>query len=173
MQIMMKHCAYCNKDLPETAFSKSSKYPSGRRYTCKKCEYAQWRKWHSMHKEERTSYMRSYNDAYRQKHYDDLCERKVCENQIKRLRLLQLISGVPEPFCARCGFKDLRALQIDHINGGGKREITRFRDLQQYYSFLNKMELEELRKKYQILCANCNWIKTSENRECWNRKWKT
>lgn len=66
--------------------------------------------------------------------------------------------------CIKCGFIDKRALQIDHINGGGSKE-RKTREYKGSFhsnvlrSFLNK------ENKYQLLCANCNWIKRSENKE--------
>ena len=64
--------------------------------------------------------------------------------------------------CIRCGFDDPRALQIDHVDGGGHQEKKSMTT--SYY----KHVLEEIlkgSKKYQVLCANCNWIKRAENRE--------
>lgn len=64
--------------------------------------------------------------------------------------------------CVRCGFSDPRALQIDHIEGKGhqqRKAITK-----NFY----RVVVEEIlsgENKYQILCANCNWIKRSENNE--------
>ncbi len=64
--------------------------------------------------------------------------------------------------CNRCGFTDIRALQIDHVNGGGAKEIRSFRkQWRKYY----RMVLADQTGKYQVLCANCNWIKKSENKE--------
>ena len=66
--------------------------------------------------------------------------------------------------CCKCGFEDKRALQIDHVNAGGLKNIVRFSSMQTYY----KNVLEEIingSKEYQLLCANCNWIKRYENRE--------
>ena len=66
--------------------------------------------------------------------------------------------------CSRCGFNDYRALQIDHINGGGNRQ--RKEDGQS--RIMREIELmsdKTLRENYQLLCANCNWIKRDENNE--------
>ncbi|MFZ3077101.1 MAG: hypothetical protein WA139_01480 [Candidatus Aenigmatarchaeota archaeon] len=76
--------------------------------------------------------------------------------------------------CIRCGFSDWRALQIDHIHGRGNKEFDSFRrngiiKTNQYYRKLLKMPLQELTKNYQLLCANCNWIKKYENKE--HKKW--
>ena len=64
--------------------------------------------------------------------------------------------------CIRCGINDTRVLQIDHINGGGRKERTELK--LNYYKFVLGKLLEE-NTDYQVLCANCNWIKRSENNE--------
>lgn len=64
--------------------------------------------------------------------------------------------------CLNCGFKDSRALQIDHVNGGGvqdKKKITRSYHVVVIESIMKK------ENKYQLLCANCNWIKRYEKGE--------
>ena len=69
--------------------------------------------------------------------------------------------------CSKCGFDDSRALQIDHIHGGGtqqKKELG-LNNPHKYYRYLAEMDISELRSNYQILCANCNWIKRMENNE--------
>lgn len=70
--------------------------------------------------------------------------------------------------CKRCGFSDTRALQIDHINGGGTKEHKAMT----WYTFRNyllNLPESELFKNYQILCANCNWIKRHEEKEIGSR----
>lgn len=64
--------------------------------------------------------------------------------------------------CVTCGFSDSRALQIDHINGGGKRHRKTFNSGSMYYQHLSKCWDDS---KYQILCANCNQIKKITNNE--------
>lgn len=71
--------------------------------------------------------------------------------------------------CVRCGFEDIRALQIDHKNGGGNLERKVITGFGINYT---KFVLEDVKinkdKNYQILCANCNWIKRAENTEIYN-----
>ena len=69
--------------------------------------------------------------------------------------------------CNKCGFKDKRALQIDHINGGGAAE-SRKRTRNLYSVVIESLNKNE--NKYQILCANCNWIKRTENNELKRKK---
>ncbi len=64
--------------------------------------------------------------------------------------------------CVRCGFNDPRALQFDHINGDGYlEEHYKNHSTKQYYRLVAKNP----DNMYQILCANCNWIKRFENNE--------
>jgi hypothetical protein len=50
-------------------------------------------------------------------------------------------------------------LQVDHINGGGQKELREFRKHGNtaYDAILKKVKAGS--KDYQLLCANCNWIK--------------
>lgn len=63
------------------------------------------------------------------------------------------------------GCTDIRCLQIDHVNGGGVKEVKALS-----YTVRLKMYLEDITGKYQLLCANCNWIKRSVCNE--NKKGK-
>jgi hypothetical protein len=66
--------------------------------------------------------------------------------------------------CIECGFSDKRALQIDHIKGGGSME----RKTKKFSGQFHKQVIESFLKgeeKYQLLCANCNWIKRFKNCE--------
>ena len=57
--------------------------------------------------------------------------------------------------CVWCGYDVRDALQIDHINGGGRKEIASFSSITAYYNHI----LETKGNGYQILCANCNTLK--------------
>jgi len=64
--------------------------------------------------------------------------------------------------CARCGFDDIRALHIDHVAGGGQKELRGgFGAGMSYYYRV----LKDQSGKYQLLCANCNAIKRFEENE--------
>ena len=64
--------------------------------------------------------------------------------------------------CKRCGLEDLRVLQIDHVKGGGTQE-RKNKHSGYYQTILKTMKNKKI--KYQILCANCNWIKRIKNKE--------
>nr|MDO8098602.1 hypothetical protein [Candidatus Njordarchaeota archaeon] len=78
----------------------------------------------------------------------------------KRLGIFELLGNK----CAQCGISDQRVLQIDHINGGGRRERMTFQSNYPYYSHVFE-ELQQGSKDYQLLCANCNIIKLIESKE--------
>ena len=67
--------------------------------------------------------------------------------------------------CARCGFLDTRALQIDHINGGGKRERRKLGQYGELLKIIKYLKETDENAEYQLLCANCNIIKRIENNE--------
>ena len=93
--------------------------------------------------------------------YLDLERRKqsLIENR-RRLRreVLDAYGGK----CVRCGFSDERALQIDHVDGGGCQHRKQFGGQVSFMYWLRRVGFP---KNFQILCANCNWIKRAENRE--------
>lgn len=73
--------------------------------------------------------------------------------------------------CIKCGFSDWRALQIDHIFGDGHIERKQRR------SFDSHRQAAKIRRgfadgKYQLLCANCNWIKRHECKEDGSKQWQ-
>ena len=65
--------------------------------------------------------------------------------------------------CCRCGFPDVRALQIDHVNGAGSAERRKFGTSNNCRRML--LAVRNGSKEYQLLCANCNAIKMYEARE--------
>ncbi len=67
--------------------------------------------------------------------------------------------------CARCGFEDFRALQIDHVQGGGRKEYKSINFSSTRAIYYEGIAANPEPKKYQLLCANCNWIKRSIRKE--------
>ena len=77
-----------------------------------------------------------------------------------RQMTLDLLGGK----CAICGFDDPRALQVDHINGGGNQERIALKNPNAYRLY-KLVEADVNHEKYQVLCANHNMIKRIENGE--------
>ena len=93
--------------------------------------------------------------------YQAKVRRKIANRKSTlRLKVVNFLGGE----CVRCGVRDLRCLQLDHINGEGEKHDEKYHDRALMYRYyLNHPEV--VIKKYQILCANCNWIKRYENHE--------
>lgn len=79
----------------------------------------------------------------------------------KRREFLDKLGGK----CERCEFADWRALQIDHVNGDGHLERAEKRGTTVHYR-----RVLANRERYQLLCANCNWIKRYEQGEAFSGK---
>jgi len=95
-------------------------------------------------------------------HYLIMSKKQRDYNITVKERLFQILGGAK---CIRCGFSDKRALQFDHINGGGTQDKLKHAGhldrMRRYYL----KHPEEARKNLQVLCANCNWIKRIDNIE--------
>ena len=132
----------CEKELPVNMFFRRNNRPRGYVSACKKCT----------NERARTKYNSNGKLAARMRKY--------------RNNLRKQIFNKFNNICFKCGFNDWRALQIDHIKGNGAEERKKFGNTTVYfYNYLLSLSDEELHKKYQCLCANCNWIKRYENKE--------
>lgn len=115
-----------------------------------------------MTKEERRIYNNNYKRKLRQS--KDYVEKEQAVHRVYMQRLRKSALEILGGKCVRCGFSDERALQIDHINGGGVKEIREHLFKGNYHKYVIESVLSK-KVKYQLLCANCNWIKRSENGE--------
>jgi hypothetical protein len=75
--------------------------------------------------------------------------------QKNKLKVYELLGGAK---CKNCGFDDTRALQVDHIFNNGNNELYILSGTYGIYKKIISMG-EEAKTEYQILCANCNWIR--------------
>jgi cytochrome c1 len=73
--------------------------------------------------------------------------------------------------CCRCDYRDLRAIQFDHIAGDGWR-LRKNGPKGKYTvgwnygkAIIAAYNNGTLKEKYQLLCANCNQIKRREKGE--------
>jgi hypothetical protein len=64
--------------------------------------------------------------------------------------------------CVKCGFTNISALSIDHINGNGTEHRKEVGRGEAFYSWLIKNNFPE---GYQTLCMNCQFVKAAENNE--------
>jgi hypothetical protein len=102
-------------------------------------------------------YLRQRADTSKQDH----------ERYIKvRDEIIQLLGGkCSNPNClVPNGCSDPRCLQIDHINGGGRKEVKSFPNSLAFYRFV-LTQIKNGSINYQCLCSNCNQIKRFDNKE--------
>jgi len=99
---------------------------------------------------------KSANARYRAKYP----EKTRSYSRERRRRVKMIVLDRYGNVCCRCGFSDIRALQIDHIhnNGSSERRANGGKHFAgwNFYEYLIKSGLPE---GYQTLCANCNMIK--------------
>jgi hypothetical protein len=116
-------------------------------------------------KEQMTPYFKAYyqrnKEKYAKRQRDNLQHVEEMHNKwhhAKRMEAFEKLGGE----CKRCGFSDWRALQIDHIEGGGSQHYLKRNSGGVLKDILSEQDCSS---KYQLLCANCNWIKRFERKE--------
>lgn len=120
------------------------------------------KEYHNTHREYRSKYHKGYyiknrerilrhDKEYQTKHREDYKKYR----QERKLKVLQKISGLTKPICVGCGCDDLRLLEINHINGGGRRERRTIS-----YPLLLAHILNGTRKTkdLNVRCRGCNAI---------------
>ncbi len=101
-----------------------------------------------------------YKKIWRERNPDKAKTGERRRNRNRRLRVIDYYSNNTRR-CARCGFGNIRALTIDHINGGGNAHRRQIGTGNRFYCWLIRNNCPA---GFQILCENCNRIKEWENR---------
>jgi hypothetical protein len=85
-------------------------------------------------------------------------------------RIMRHYSG-GSAFCGYCGYDDMRALTIDHIDGTGSehRRQIKTKGGGDFFLWLKRNNFPD---GFQVLCMCCNFIKRIENKEHGKRKSK-
>jgi hypothetical protein len=132
----IRHCPKCDLDMDISNFTHSKGRHNRISSYCKKCALTATKLWCKNNRPK-------------------ISESRKKTNKKNKNRVYTKLGGV----CSSCGFSDMRALQIDHINGGGKKDRKKYRTSDLYAKILRDST------GYQILCANCNWIKRHDKGE--------
>ena len=108
--------------------------------------------------------IRRLNREWKARNRDRIRELNVNERNRLRDVVLNHYSG-GDMCCRMCGFDDVRALTIDHIDNNGADERRRlFGDrLSAGTTFYRWLRKNNFPTGYQVLCMNCNWIKKVEH----------
>jgi hypothetical protein len=150
--VKSNNCRKCKIELTDKNWYKSSQKQQAK--ICKKCcndKTTSWRN-NPKNKQKWNKYVLDKNREFQNKLKNEIFEllKNKCANPF----------NLPHPnWC-----NDPRCLQIDHVNGGGRKHRNSFNGYTAYMKFILK-QIKAGSKDYQLLCANCNWIKRSENNE--------
>jgi transketolase len=111
------------------------------------------------HKEQLNKYSKNYHNEH--KEYRNKYQKEYF--RLLRIKVLKKYgSKCANPYNINHGnfLNDIRCLQIDHVNGNGSKERKNI-----MLSLFLKKVLADKEGNYQLLCANCNFIKKHINNE--------
>lgn len=98
------------------------------------------------------------NEQWQKSHPDEARQsQRKFRDKIKVLVLTHYGNG--RCACVKCGFSDIKALSIDHIEGNGSKHRREIGCM--FYRWLIKSDYPQ---GFQTLCMNCQFIKRFENR---------
>lgn len=165
----MRTCTICKKEKPFSEFGKHKLGKYGLLPTCKECEKikrkerywknrddeiknrAEWRK-NNKDKDKASYYRWKENnpDSYK------ACWKRY--NKKRRISVLKKVANGKEIICRRCGCDIIDLLEINHINGGGLKEVKR-QSKKFYSAILNgTRKVDDL----ELLCRMCNILHYAE-----------
>lgn len=148
-----KICARCKRLLPITEFYQRADRDRPRS-KCKECYLLLLREY----KRDNSGNVKESSKRYRKENKDVLQVNASHKRYLLRYSIFDRLGRE----CAHCGFSDYRALCIDHVNGGGATDRRLYPDYRTYLKRISEYSDDDLRSRYQLLCANCNTIKKLE-----------
>jgi len=151
-------CKFC-----DCILTKDNWYPtftSVNRRLCKNCQKSRAHRYYSLWNEKTREKARLRARNWKRNHRELTKEIWITtQKKLKHEVLLHYSKvGSEQPNCVVCGFSDIRALSIDHINNNGAEERRRMmiKSGHIFYRFLRKNGYPS---GYQTLCMNCQSIK--------------
>jgi hypothetical protein len=130
----------------------------------------------SLSEEDKSAYLKRHNAQLRQRYSSSFATRlRIKESNFQQYRekreevIVHLGGRCSNPDCTSFnldgsrGCTDTRCLQIDHVKGNGAQ--ARKHSSEHGTVFYRKVLTTVPGEEYQLLCANCNWIKRAVNRE--------
>lgn len=151
-----KKCNKCGKEQPISEFDKHNSTKDKRQTWCRTCKNARRR-------ERRRAKEGCYKDEYKNNRDKHLA---ICRRRNERYKQTIISHYSPDMKCCKCGFNDMRALSIDHINSDGAKHRKEIGSGNSLYCWLLRNNFPE---GFQVLCMNCQFIKRHE--ECEYRKY--
>jgi len=150
-----KTCPKCGRSLPLSFFYKHKNTKNGYTVWCKECKEKSKKKYRAKNREKVLKQEQKYRETNREE------VKKRCRDYYQKIRIGALKKLDDPPKCKMCGTTDIRVLSIDHKNNDGYSHRKRVHNVTMYKN-VSKMDSNDAKKLYQILCRNCNWIKHLE-----------
>lgn len=167
----VKICPLCKRELSSDSFGLDNATKDKLTCWCLECKRQKYKeyyidnrdkvlqknaKWFAENKERHKEYLSEWYKKNREAVLEKQGEYQKTKNDLLRIKIMTHLGGVR---CVHCGEENFFVLAIDHINEDGyKDRNTRLKRFS-YYKGILEMGVEEAKKKYQILCRNCNWMK--------------
>jgi hypothetical protein len=105
---------------------------------------------------------RLYTKELRKKYKTVWNERERKKAKIYRLKNRERLFETYGDSCGCCGEKNKKFLTLDHVNGGGKNEISE----KGHTRMIREATRNPDFSKYQILCYNCNMGRAKNHGIC-------
>lgn len=146
-----------NKAYYESHKEQKKAYYEAYRESHKEQKKAYYKAYYESHKEQFKAYRESYKEQ-RKAYYESHKERSIAQSLARyakmvkiynREKLIKLLGNK----CSICGIDDIIVLQLDHIYGGGNKDLISLKNTRYEYYI---MHIEEAKAKLQVLCANCH-----------------
>lgn len=145
-------CGKCKQIKPITDFHKNKAAPTGYNYICKTCSVEKRRRWIT----------------------DNLEKNREQSRAVAQRRKLDVLThyGNGKCACVQCGFDNIVALTIDHMENNGRKERLMLGVLNRPTQFYRWLKRNNYPSGYQTLCMNCQWVKRAEFYERNYNKWE-
>lgn len=162
----MKICASCKENLPFDCFNKCSRTTDNKQSYCRKCQsdkLRQRRKESGKEIDKKTWQKRKADPAHFEKRkkankkwrennpekYKEIWKRT--NRQYKEKVLLKISDNLS---CNKCGCDKRELLEINHINGGGSKEMRKLGNNKVFYKSI--LDGTRSATDLEILCKPCN-----------------
>jgi hypothetical protein len=160
---MLKICCKCKVEKEEELFPFVKKHNNKKYYVspCKACISLKRKTRYLEHREKETEVAARWRIQFPEKYIawrEGFKKRsRLARQELRKQVLLKLGNE-----CIKCGNKDYRVLQVDHVDGNGNKERKEQGMGNGSTTKYLKRILDNTTNSYQLLCANCNLIKYYE-----------
>lgn len=152
--IDIPNCIYCGREMTDCI--NTPPRSKSHMHTCKECDRIIHNNIARRRRHKYQNEMRTYSRERYYKQRDKALA--MCHNYDKRLRNEIISYYSPTMECALCGFNDVDALTVDHINGNGSKHLSNIGVKKGGRAFFLWLKRNSFPEGFRILCQNCQFI---------------